>query len=249
MKHKDIIRKEQGMRKPGKAASRIMRMLRTGIREGMTGHDINDLIENIIERNYPGYRLSSKGYNGFPASSCISVNDGIVHGIPSDRVIQNGDLVKVDIVVDYRGWYADTARTFIVGETKPEGQKLVRTTEEALYKSIQEAVPGKTTGDIGYVVQKYIEKEGFSVMTDYCGHGIGRSMHTDPQVPNYGKRGRGVLLREGMAIAIEPMAFTGASDIAVADDGWTVVAIDHSLTAHFEHTVLITGQGPVIITE
>jgi len=249
MKHKDILQKEKGMRKPGKAASQVLKELRTRIREGVTGNDINTFIETFIRQKYPGYRLSSKGYNSFPASSCVSINDGIVHGVPSDRVIRNGDLVKVDIVVDYRGWYADTAATYIAGEKDPEKERLVQTTREALYEAIQKAVPGRTTGDIGYVIQRYIKREGFSVMKDYCGHGIGRSMHTDPQVPNYGKPGEGVFLREGMAIAIEPMAFMGKSDVTVADDGWTVIAVDHSLTAHFEHTVLITGHGPVIITE
>jgi methionyl aminopeptidase len=240
---------KQGMRRPGKAASQILRALRTKIREGITGIDINNFIETLIKKRYPQYRLSSKGYNGFPASSCISINDGIVHGIPSDRKINNGDLVKVDIVLDYKGWYADTAMTYIVGHAGPDETRMVRVVREALDKAIQAAVPGNTIGDIGYIVQTHIETEGFSVMRDYCGHGIGRKMHLPPNVPNFGIKGEGQALKKGMAIAIEPMAFMGKPDVHTAQDGWTVVSNDHSLTAHFEHTVLIMSGDPVVITK
>ncbi len=236
------------MRKAGKAASNILVKLRKVIKEGITGLDINAFAEGFIDRYYPGFNLSSKGYNGFPASLCVSINEGIIHGIPSQRVIKNGDLVKVDIVVDYKGWFADTAATYIVGKISLAEKKLVLTTRKALYEAIKASKPGNTTGDLGYIVQNCIEKEGFSVMKKFCGHGIGREMHTEPAVPNFGKRGEGQILKEGMAIAIEPMAFMGKFDIEIAADGWTIKSKDNSMTAHFEHTVLITNNKPLIIT-
>ncbi len=240
--------KEEKMRKPGRAVAGILSELNNYIREGITGMEINTFIENFLEKHYPGYNLSTKGYSGFPASTCISINECIVHGIPSERALKNGDLVTVDIVVDYMGWYADAAATYPVGEVGPEEMRLTNTTREALAKGIEEAQLGNNTGDIGYAVQSCIEKEGFSVMQKYCGHGIGREMHMKPQVPNYGRRGEGVILKEGMAIAIEPMVFMGKPDVEVAADGWAVISKDKSLTAHFEHTVLITKGKPVIIT-
>jgi len=236
------------MRKAGKAASNILVKLRKVIKEGITGLDINAFAEGFIDRYYPGFNLSSKGYNGFPASLCVSINEGIIHGIPSQRVIKNGDLVKVDIVVDYKGWFADTAATYMVGKVSLAEKRLVQTTRKALYKAIKAAKPGNTIGDLGYIVQNCIEKEGFSVMKKFCGHGIGREMHTEPVVPNFGKRGEGQILKEGIAIAIEPMAFMGRADVEIANDGWTVKSKDNSMTAHFEHTVLITKNSPLIIT-
>lgn len=245
---REIKIKKKGMRKPGKAAFKILSELNNIIRPGVSGNDINAFIENFILEHYPGYNLSSKGYNGFPASACISVNECIVHGIPSDCRFKNGDLVKVDIVVEYNGWYADTAATYIVGKSGADEKRLVNITREALYEGIKTAMPGNTTGDIGYAVQNYIKKEGFSVMRDYCGHGIGRQMHMKPQVPNYGRRGEGAVLKEGMAIAIEPMVLMGKPDVEVASNGWAVSSKDRLMTAHFEHTVLITKKKPVIIT-
>ena len=236
------------MRKAGKAASRILFELRKIIKQGITGIDINNFAEDFVSRYYPGFNLSSKGYNGFPASLCVSVNEEIIHGIPSQRIIKNGDLVKVDIVVDHQGWFADTAMTYMVGRVSPEAKKLVKTTRAALYKAIKAARPGNTTGDLGYIIQNCVEKEGFSVMKKFCGHGIGREMHMEPAIPNYGKKGEGQKLIEGMAVAIETMVFMGNSDIKITDERWTVKAKDNSLTAHFEHTVLITKNRPVIIT-
>ena len=236
------------MRKAGKVASIILAKLKKIIKPGITGIDINNFAEDFVRRHYPGFNLSSKGYQGFPASLCVSVNEEIIHGVPSRRIIKNGDLVKVDIVVDRQGWFADTAMTYIVGKVNPGVKELVKTTRTALYKAIQAARPGNTTGDLGYVIQGCVEKEGFSVMKEFCGHGIGKEMHMEPDIPNFGKKGEGQILKEGMAIAIEPMAFMGKSDITIADDQWTVKAKDNSLTAHFEHTVLITKNRPVIIT-
>jgi len=236
------------MKKAGKIASKILLELQKIIKQGITGVDINNFAEDFISRYYPGFHLSSKGYNGFPASLCVSVNEAIVHGIPSQRTIKNGDLVTVDIVVDYQGWFADTAMTYMVGRVSPEAKKLVETTKLALYKAIKMARPGNTVGDLGYIIQNCVEKEDLSVMKKFCGHGIGREMHMEPAIPNFGKKGEGKKLKEEMSIAIETMVFMGKSDIEIADDGWTVKSKDNSLTAHFEHTVLITKHRPVIIT-
>lgn len=236
------------MRKAGEVAARILFELRKIIKQGVTGIDINNFAEEFISRYYPGFNLSSKGHKGFPASLCVSVNEDIIHGIPSKKRIKNGDLVKVDIVVDHQGWFADTAMTYMVGRVSLETKKLVETTREALHRAIKAARPGNTTGDLGYIIQNYVKKEGFSVIKEFCGHGIGREMQMEPAIPNFGKKGEGKRLRKGMAIAIETMVFMGSPDIEIADDGWTVKSKDRSLTAHFEHTVLIAKNRPIIIT-
>jgi len=241
--------KRMKIKKEGIVASRILTELGNVIKEGVTGIDINNFAENFINRYYPGFNLSSKGYNGFPASLCVSINEEIVHGVPSKRIIEDGDLVKVDLVVDHQGWFADTAMTYMVGNVSLQAKKLVKITRNALYKAIEAAKQGNTTGDLGYIIQNYVGKEGFSVIKEFGGHGIGREMHMDPSIPNFGRRGAGVKLIEGMMIAIETMVFAGKSDIEIADDGWTVKSKDNSLTAHFEHTVLITKNKPLIITE
>jgi len=241
--------KRTEIKKAGRVASRILIELGSVIKEGITGIDINNFAEDFMSRYYSDFNLSSKGYHGFPASLCVSVNEGIIHGIPSERIIRNGDLVTVDIVVDHQGWFADTAMTYMVGNVSSQAKKLVETTRNALYKAIEAAKQGNTTGDLGYIIQNYVGKEGFSVIKEFGGHGIGREMHMDPSIPNFGRRGAGVKLIEGMMIAIETMVFAGKSDIEIADDGWTVKSKDNSLTAHFEHTVLITKNKPLIITE
>jgi len=240
--------KRTEIKKSGRVASRILTELGNVIKEGITGIEINNFVEDYMSRYYSDFNLSSKGYNGFPASLCVSVNEEIIHGIPSKRIIKNGDLVKVDLVVDHQGWFADTAMTYMVGNVSLQAKKLVKITRNALYKAIEAAKQGNTTGDLGYIIQNYVGKEGFSVIKEFGGHGIGREMHMDPSIPNFGKRGAGVKLIEGMIIAIETMVFAGKSDIEIADDGWTVKSKDNSLTAHFEHTVLITKNKPVIIT-
>ncbi|MBF0494452.1 MAG: type I methionyl aminopeptidase [Candidatus Omnitrophica bacterium] len=232
----------------GKAAAEILSLLESFIAAGRTGLDINRFIENHVEKYYPGYTLPCKGYGGFPAASCVSINNCIVHGVPDSRIIRNGDLVKVDIVVEMGGWYADSARTYIVGEVPPDVKRLVEVTQKALYVAIAESRPGKRTGDVGYVTQAYVEKEGFSVMRKYCGHGIGQSMHAEPSVPNYGRRGEGPEIKEGMILAVEPMVFMGKHEIKIGPDKWSVLAEDGAMTAHFEHTILVTKGDPVIIT-
>ncbi|MCD4780701.1 MAG: type I methionyl aminopeptidase [Candidatus Omnitrophica bacterium] len=240
--------KRTEIKKAGRVASRILAELGSVIKEGITGIDINNFTEDFVSRYYPDFNLSSRGYNGFPASLCVSVNEGIIHGIPSKRIIKNGDLVKVDIVVDHQGWFADTAMTYMVGNVSLEAKKLVKTTRSALYEAIEAAKQGNTTGDLGYIIQNCVRKRGFSVIKEFGGHGIGKEMHMEPFIPNFGKRGEGSKLIEGMIVAIETMVFAGKSDIEIADDGWTVKSKDNSLTAHFEHTVLITKNKPVIIT-
>jgi len=233
----------------GKIAHNLLDEIGTRIKYGITTKDINDVAENIIKEYYPDCKLACKNYKGFPASLCVSINEEIIHGIPSkERTITNWDVVKVDLVVEYQGWYADTARTFIVGRGNKLSRKLVKTTRKALYEAIKIACPNNTIGDIGYVIQQCANKAGFSVMKKYGGHGIGTMIHQKPFIPCYGTKGSGETLKEGMLITIEPMLFVGNSDIETGKDGWTVKAKDDSLTAHFEHTILITKNKPLIIT-
>lgn len=236
------------LKKAGRAVSVILKKLKRFIKPGVSGVQINDFCVDYLAKNFPGYNLSSKGYHGFPGSVCVSFNENIIHGIPSKRVVKKKDIVKVDVVVDYRGWYADAAYTYIIGRVSPKEKRLVKTTQKALQEAIKTARAGNTTGDIGYTIQKIVEAGGFSVMRRYCGHGVGRSMHQYPSVPNFGQPKEGVKLEEGMVIAIEPMAFGGSFEILVAEDGWGVYAKDSSQTAHFEHTVLIGRKKPLLIT-
>jgi len=190
-----------------------------------------------------------KGYHGFPASVCISVNDEVVHGIPSNkRILKNGDIVGLDFGVIYEGWYGDSARTLAVGKISSDAQKLLEATREGLMRGIEQCREGNRIFDIGYAVQNYVEGFGYSVVREFVGHGIGRALHEDPQVPNYGPKGKGLLLKVGMVLAIEPMINAGGHEVKVLKDGWTAVTVDHSLSAHFEHTVAITSKGPEILT-
>jgi len=190
-----------------------------------------------------------KGYHGFPATVCISVNDEVVHGIPSPkRVLKEGDIVGLDFGVSYDGWFGDSAKTVVVGKVVPAVQLLVDVTAESLNRGIQECREGNRVFDIGHAVQNYVEKYGYGVVREFVGHGIGRSLHEEPQVPNYGPKGKGVLLKVGMVLAIEPMINAGSHEVKVLKDGWTAVTVDHSLSAHFEHTVAITANGPEILT-
>jgi methionyl aminopeptidase len=189
------------------------------------------------------------GYHGYPASLCASVNDEVVHGIPSEgRVLRDGDVVGLDFGVVLGGWYGDSARTVPVGRVNGEAARLLDATREALERAIAAAVPGGRLGDLGAAVQAHVESRGYSVVRDFVGHGIGRRMHEPPQIPNFGVRGTGPTLRPGMILAIEPMVNAGRSDVEVLEDGWTAVTADGSLSAHFEHTVAVTEDGPEILT-
>ena len=190
------------------------------------------------------------GYGGFPASACVSVNDELVHGIPNDsRVLSSGDIVTVDIGTIYEGYYSDTAYTFPVGKINNSAKKLLQVTEDSLYVAIEQVKPGNRLGDVSYAVQNYAEGFGFSIVREYCGHGVGRNLHEEPNVPNFGKPGTGVRLVEGMTFAIEPMVNFGKRHVDVLSNQWTVVTRDGSLCAHFEHTVVVTKDGCEILTK
>lgn len=189
-----------------------------------------------------------KGYNGFTGSICASINDEVVHGIPGPRTLRDGDIIAVDIGVVLDGWVSDSARTYGVGEIAPIARRLIDVTRASLDRGIEACRPGNTIGDIGHAVQTEVEAAGFSVVRTLVGHGVGRSMHEEPQVPNYGRPGSGLPLQEGWVIAIEPMVNAGAHDVLLGDDGWTITSRDGSLSAHWEHTVAVTADGPRILT-
>jgi methionyl aminopeptidase len=235
------------MRKAGGITAQILEEMVQMIKPGITTFDIDEYAEKRI------YELKAvpafKGYHGFPASVCISVNEEVVHGIPSKKkILKDGDIVGLDFGVSYEGWYGDSARTVAVGSISPEAQKLVDATRESLRRGIEQCRDGNRVFDIGHAVQKYIEDFGYGVVREFVGHGIGRALHEDPQVPNYGPKGKGLALKVGMVLAIEPMINAGSHEVKVLKDGWTAVTVDRSLSAHFEHTVAITPKGPEILT-
>lgn len=236
------------IRKSCQIVARVIEELKTFLKEGLTTKQIELFIENLIVKMKG---LSAfKGYRGYPASACISVNEQVVHGIPSDKVfIKEGDIVSVDVGVIYDGFYGDAAYTYPVGMISEEAEKLLKVTEEALYKGIQQARAGKRVGDISSAIQKHVECNGFSVVRAFVGHGVGRLLHEEPQIPNFGKEGIGPRLRKGMTLAIEPMVNAGTYEVKVLSDGWTAVTKDGSLSAHFEHTVAVTDNEPEILTK
>lgn len=218
------------------------------VEPGVSTEEINRIAHNFIVKN--GAIPSFKGYNGYPAAACISINDEVIHGIPSKkRIVRAGDIVSVDVGATFNGYVGDNAATFAAGDISPEAQRLCDTTRESLYKGIRMAVAGGRLGDIGSTIQRYCEERGFSVVREFTGHGIGKQMHEDPSVPNFGTPGRGVRLLPGMTIAIEPMINMGGAGIRQLPDGWTIKTRDGSLSAHFEHTIAITSNGPVIMTQ
>lgn len=218
------------------------------IRPGVSTADLDLFGENYII-SHPGATPAFKGLYGFPASLCISVNHEVVHGIPSPkRVLQEGDIVSIDAGVHLEGWYADAARTYAVGDVDAVSEVLLRVTQEALQAGIAQAVAGNHLGDIGNAVQSVAEQAGFTVVRDLVGHGIGRDPHEEPQVPNFGKPGKGLVLQPGMVLAIEPMVNAGAPGVRTLADRWTVVTVDKKRSAHFEHTVAVTEDGPRVLT-
>ena len=235
------------MREAGIISSRALRLAGQAVEPGVSTLELDGIIRRYIEKQ--GATPSFLGYGGFPASACISVNQVVIHGIPSARQkLQSGDIVSIDVGAFYRGYHGDNAATFACGEVSPEAQALMDATREALSEGIRTAVPGNRLGDVGYAVQRYVEARSYSVVRDFVGHGVGAKLHEDPQVPNYGTPGRGIRLRPGMVIAIEPMVNQGTCRVRVLEDGWTTVTADGKLSAHFEHTVAITSGGPVILT-
>ena len=240
-------RQIEEMKSAGALSKTALRRVGEAVVSGVTTLELDAIAERVIRS--AGATPTFKGYCGFPGTICASVNDQIVHGIPSSSVVlQDGDIVSVDVGATFGGWVGDNAWTFYCGEPTREAQALCEVTRECLKAAIRQAVPGNRLGDVGDAVQRLAEKHGFGVVRDYTGHGVGHDMHEEPNVPNYGKRGRGVRLQSGMVIAIEPMITLGNQANDVAGNGWTVSTLDGSLAAHYENTVAITDDGPVVLT-
>lgn len=250
IKTRDEIEK---MRAAGQAVAEILELLKADIRPGVSTGTLNAIAEEECKKrqaiplfkNYPHPR---EGKKPFPAAICASINEEVVHGIPGERVLRDGDIISIDFGLSLDGYAGDAAITVPVGNASEEALRLIRYTEKALFKGIHEAREGNRLGQVSHAIQKYAEKHGFSVVRDFVGHGIGRRMHEDPPVPNYGKADRGPVLKEGMTIAIEPMLNIGTYNAYTRADDWTVVTRDGSLSAHFEHTIAITDRGPEILT-
>jgi methionyl aminopeptidase len=234
------------MRRAGAIVAEVLDALEDALRPGITTRSLDELAETAIAA--AGGRPSFKGYRGYPASICTSVNDVIVHGIPGDDVLEGGDIVSLDVGVLLDGFHADSAWTFAVGEVDARAAELLKVTEASLASAIDRCRPGARLGDVGHSVEAVAEAAGFSVVREYVGHGVGRALHEDPQIPNYGPPGRRELLSPGMTLAIEPMVNAGAPGTEVMPDGWTVKTADGSLSAHFEHTVAITADGRDVLT-
>lgn len=234
------------MREAGRITARALDAVSSAVRPGITTADLDAIAEDVIVK--AGARPAFKGYHGFPATLCTSVNDEVVHGIPGDRVLREGEIVSVDCGAIVDGYYGDSARTFPVGQVSDEATRLLDVTRRSLEAGIARCRPRMRLYDVSAAVQEVAEAAGFSVVREYVGHGIGRSMHEDPQVPNYGKAGTGPTLRTGMVLAIEPMINAGAADVRSLDDGWTVITVDGAMSAHFEHTVAVTENGPLVLT-
>src|SRR5580765_1640360 len=234
------------MRASGQLVGRVLQALRAMVEPGMTTLEVNDTAEKLIRDAgaYPTF----KGYNGFPYSICASVNEQVVHGFPSDYKLKEGDIFSIDVGVTLDGFVGDTAATIPVGNVSEDRLKLIRVPEECLALAIEQCRPGKHLGDIGFAVQSHAEAHAYSVVRDYVGHGIGRRMHEDPQIPNYGKPGKGAKIKKGDVFAVEPMINMGSLHTKTLKDGWTVVTIDGQPSAHAEHTIAITEAGPEVLT-
>jgi methionyl aminopeptidase len=235
------------MREGGKMLAEIMKNLERRIEPGITTKELNMAAESHIFKL--GVKPSFKGYEGYPAALCTSINEEIVHAVPSERKLKEGDIITLDIGIYHKGFHSDMAKTFGVGEVSSETRRLVRVTKKSLKIGIKKVRPGNTTGDIGNTIQRYVESQGFGVVRDLCGHGIGRNLHEDPQILNYGKRKKGEKLKEGMVICLEPMVVMGDSRIKKGSDNFAFLTYDNSLSAHFEHEVAITKEGCMVLTE
>ena len=235
------------MRTASRYAMEVLLYLKDFIKDGARTIDLEALCEAKVKK-IGHVKAAFKGYNGFPFCLCVSLNDEVVHGMPDERVLKKGDIVSLDFGVLSDGYYGDAALSFGLDGISLPAMNLLAATEESLYKGIAEAKEGNRLHDISYAVQSYVEKEGFSVVREFVGHGIGRSLHEDPQVPNFGEKGTGIRLKRGMVLAIEPMVNAGGGEVAIKKNGWTAVTKDGSLSAHFEHTVAITEAGPDILS-
>lgn len=234
------------MREAGRIVGLAHEAVANAIRPGITTLELNAIAEKVIRDH--GAIPSFLGYGGFPASICASINNVLVHGIPDHTRLKDGDIISIDIGACYKGYHGDSAWTHAVGEISDEAKNLMKVTRESLFVGLQQAKPGNRLGDICHAIGEYVESHGYSVPVDYTGHGIGTEMHEEPAIPNYGKAGRGVLLKEGMTLAIEPMVHAGKPQTRVLQDDWTVVSKDGSLAAHYEHTIVITSTGYEILT-
>lgn len=235
------------MRKSGELLAEVLLLLEDAVKPGVSTHDLDALAEKFIAAN--GATPTFKGYAGFPAAICTSVNNELLHGIPSKkRILKEGDIISVDAGVCYKGLNTDAARTFAVGNISDDAKRLIAVTEESFFRGLPFVKTGYRLYDISARIQQHIERGGYKVVTDYVGHGVGRELHEDPSIPNYGKPGTGIRLREGMTLAIEPMVTVKSPDVKVLDDGWTVVSRDNEYCAHYENTVLITPDGPELLT-
>ncbi len=235
------------MREAGKVCGQILRDLKDLIKPGISTLEIDRFVEKTVREH--GMTAAEKGYCGYPASVCVSINDEVVHGIPSKkRHLKEGDIVSCDLVVEYKGYMADAARTYPVGQVSPEAAHLIETAERAFFNGIAFAKPGYRLQDISHAIQQTVEGEGFGVIRDFVGHGIGSEMHEDPQIPNVGKAGKGPRLQPGMTLAIEPMITQGTWEVDILEDDWTAVTLDGGLAAHYENTVVITDGEPELLT-
>ena len=237
----------EALRRSGKVLASIIKELKRSLKIGMTTKEIDEKAEELI-RAY-GSQPAFKGYRGFPGSSCVSVNREVVHGVPGQRVIKDGDIVSIDVGIVVDGYFSDTAFTLGFGNTSTDLKKLLSVTQEALYKGIEQAVVDHHLSDISYAIQNYAESHNFTVVRDFVGHGIGRALHEEPEIPNFGSPHQGPILKERMVLAIEPMVNMGTWQTKTLSDGWTVVTKDGLPSAHFEHTIAITKSGPEILTK
>jgi methionyl aminopeptidase len=234
------------IRRSGRIVAELLNLLEKQIRPGITTKELDKFAEEFIISH--GAKPSFKGYYGYPGSLCTSINEEVVHGIPGDRILKEGDIISIDCGVFYEGFHSDAARTFAVGHISEEAKRLIDITEKSFYEGIKYARAGNRIGDISNAIQTFVESNGYSVVRDYVGHGIGKELHEEPPVPNYGKAGRGPKLAVGMVLAIEPMVNMGTFAVIELDDGWTVVTADKKLSAHYENTIAILENGPEILT-
>jgi methionyl aminopeptidase len=231
----------------GKLLAACHQSLSQLIKEGITTWEIDQHVERFL--NTHGAKAAQKGYMGYPFATCASVNHVVCHGFPNQTPLKNGDIVTIDFVVNLDGWLADSAWSYGVGTLSAKAERIMRTAQKALYKGIEQAQVGNRLGDIGYAIQTYAEKKGYSVVREFIGHGIGQNIHEEPQVHHVGERNSGMPLKEGMVITIEPILNEGSPFLAIADDGWTALTLDGGLSAQYEHTIAITNKGPIILTE
>ena len=236
------------MRKAGRITGEAILVARDHIKEGVSTKELDTVIRHYIEKC--GATPSFLGYGGFPGSACISINNEVIHGIPSaDRILREGDIVKIDVGACYHGFHGDSANTFGVGKISEDAEELIRTTRESFFRAAEKATAGARLGDIGFAVSEYAQSFGYGVVRKYVGHGVGQNLHEDPEVPNFGKPGRGPRLVPGMTICIEPMINETTAEIRILPDKWTVVEANGNYSAHFEHTIAITNGEPIILTE